>query len=177
MRITLHPVAVVQDVMSGTFRGSRADLERSTALRLQAVIVLVFLAARLVHLGQATVDLALAGSAYTRATLAVAVAVACALESAVFAVLVLDARRLTRGVLLGDACFGVAALLAMSLATASTPGRVGSLNWMLPYAVPAATALGAVMVADIAGEPPPLRHRSWPPAMALVLAAAYVTSV
>lgn len=173
----LNPAVVVREVVGATFRGSRADLELVTALRLQAVIVLVFLAARCVHLGQAAVDLALAGEVYTREALAVAVAASCAVESAMFAALVLDARRLTRNALLGDAIFGVAALLAMSLAMASTPGRAGSLNWMLPYTVATATGLGAVTLGDVAGERPSLRGKLWPPAVALLLTAAYVASV
>jgi hypothetical protein len=173
----LNPVVLMRELVAGEFAGSRDDLELVTALRLQAVIVLVFLAARFVHLGQAAVDLALAGDAYTRETLAVAVAGLCVVESAVFAALVLDARRLSRSALLCDAAFGAAALLAMSLATTSTPGRAGSLNWMLPYTVATATGLGAVTLGDVAGAQPSLRGRLWPPAVALGLAAAYVASV
>jgi len=46
---------------------------------------------------------------------------------------VLRAQRLTGWALLGDAAFGVVGLAVMSAATTMTPGRAGSLNWMLPY--------------------------------------------
>jgi hypothetical protein len=64
------PARLVCEVAAVTFRGSRAELQSATALRLEAVIVLIFLAARGVHLGQAAVDLGLAGRTYTRAWLA-----------------------------------------------------------------------------------------------------------
>jgi hypothetical protein len=155
-------------------------LESATALRLEAVIVLIFLAARGVHLGQAAVDLALAGRTYTRAWLALALGVACLVESGVFAAVVLGARRLTGPALLADASFGVAGLAAMSLATTSTAGRAASLNWMLPYTVATATGLGAIAYGSLAGgrDVGPARlRRLWPLAMAILLGGAYVASV
>lgn len=77
-----RPLEVVRDVMALTFWGSRTELERLTALRLQAAFVLIFLAGRGVHLGQAGVDLALAGGAYTHDGLALGLMVACVAESA-----------------------------------------------------------------------------------------------
>jgi hypothetical protein len=83
------------------------ELELATALRLEAAVVLIFLAARCGHLGQAVVDLGLAGDAYAHEGLAIGLGAACWLESVVFAAVVLSARRLCRGALLGDAAFGV----------------------------------------------------------------------
>ena len=108
------PARIARDVLSPTFRGSRRELELATAFRLEAAVVLIFLAARCVHLGQAVVDLGLAGGAYAHERLALGVGVACWLESVTFAVFVLGARRLSRGALLGDAVFGVAGLAVCS---------------------------------------------------------------
>jgi hypothetical protein len=142
---------VAKEVRTPIFRGSRAGLERATALRLQAVVVLLFLAARCVHLGQASVDLALAGRQYTVGWLALALGVACAVESAAVAFAVLGARRLTAGAMVADAAFGVCGLAAMAIAASSGPGRAGSLNWMLPYTVATATGLGALAGGDLVG--------------------------
>jgi hypothetical protein len=153
-------------------------LELATALRLEAAVVLIFLAARCVHLGQAVVDLGLAGGAYAHEELAIGLGATCWLESLVFAVFVLSARRLSRGALLGDAAFGVIGLAVMSMATDPTPGRADSLNWMLPYTVATATGLGIVMFGDLVDRSPrPGRlARLWPPAVGLGLTCAYVAS-
>jgi hypothetical protein len=147
--VECSPIRVAREVRTLTFRGSRAQLERATALRLQAVIVLLFLAVRCVHLGQAGVDLALAGRQYTVGWLALALGAACAVESGAVAVAVLSARRLTPGAMAADAAFGVCGLAAMAFAAGSGPGRAGSLNWMLPYTVATATGLGALAGGDL----------------------------
>lgn len=198
------PISMVRDVVVLTFRGSRSDLERVTALRLQAALLLVFLAVRCVHLGQAGVDLALAGSAYTHEGLALGLGLACVVESALFAAVSLRGRRLRRSALLADALFGVVGLGLMLAATSATPGRAGSLNWMLPYSVATATGLGLVALGDLVGGPArgddaglgalgPRRGRGgeahqqppraalfdglWPLGVALGLGGAYVASV
>jgi hypothetical protein len=144
-----NPIRVAREVLALPFRGSRTELERATALRLQAAVVLLFLAVRCVHLGQAGVDLALAGRHYTVAWLAFALGGACLLESVAIAAVTLSARRLTPGAMLADAAFGVAGLAVMAIATSSGPGRAGSLNWMLPYTVATATGLGVLAGGDL----------------------------
>jgi hypothetical protein len=172
------PARVAREVISPTFRGSRRELELATAVRLQAAVVLIFLAARCVHLGQAMVDLGLAGGVYAHEGLAIGLGAACWLESVAFAALVLGARRLSRGALLGDAVFGVVGLAVMSMATDPTPGRADSLNWMLPYTVATATGLGTVMLGDLVDRGRRIGRgaRLWPLAMALGLAGAYIAS-
>ena len=147
-------VRSARDAVALTFRGSRAELDRVIALRLQAVIVLIFLTTRCVHLGQAGVDLALARSAYTHEGVALALGAACGAESVLFAAVTLRARRLLRGALLGEALFGMVGLGLMAFATSSTPGRAGSLNWLLPYTVATAAGLGVVARGDLEVRPP-----------------------
>jgi hypothetical protein len=183
------PIRVSREVLSSTFQGSRAELERATAVRLQAAVVLVLLAVRCVHLGQAGVDLALAGRAYTVRWLAVVLGVACMAESLVLAAWTLGARRLTPRAMLADAAFGVAGLAVMAVATSSGPGRAGSLNWMLPYTVATATGLGALAAGDLVDAAsrvaspsdhgrggPSVRGRLWPLVVAVGLGGAYVAS-
>jgi hypothetical protein len=183
------PIRVSREVLSPTFQGSRAELERATALRLQAAVVLLLLAVRSVHLGQAGVDLALAGRAYTVQWLAVLLGVACMAESVVVAGWTLGARRLTPRAMLADAAFGVAGLAVMAVATSSGPGRAGSLNWMLPYTVATATGLGVLAGGDLVDAAarvaspsdhdrggPPVRRRLWPLVAAVGLGGAYVAS-
>jgi hypothetical protein len=185
------PLRVAQEVLALTFRGSRADLELAAALRLQAALVLLFLAVRCVHLGQAGVDLALAGHSYTTQWLALGLGALCLVESLAVAAVSLGARRLSTSVMLADAAFGVCGLGVMALATTSGPARAGSLNWMLPYTVATATFLGALMGGDLVEQSAPLaslaqpdrralgsaaRRRMWPLAVALGLGGAYVAS-
>ena len=185
------PVRVSREVLALTFRGSRAELELATALRLQAAVVLVFLAIRCVHLGQAGVDLALAGHSYTVEWLAAGLGAICVAESVAVAAVTLGARRLTRGAILADAAFGVVGLGVMAVATTSGPGRAGSLNWMLPYTVATAAGLGALAGGDLVdgssgavllgrrdqrASSRPAYRRLWPLAIALALGGAYVAS-
>jgi hypothetical protein len=192
-------------VRAKTFQGPLAEMESGTARQLQEGIVLLFLAVRCVHLGQAGVDLALAGRTYTIEWLALALAVLCAVESLAVAAVVLGprARRLTARAILADAAFGVVGLGVMALATTSGPGRAGSLNWMLPYTVATATGLGALAAGDLVdrsaagaslaslvdrsspgASPAGVLHqrvrsvlaRLWPLALALGLGGAYVAS-
>lgn len=183
------PIRVSREVLSTTFQGSRAELERETAVRLQTAVVLLFLAVRSVHLGQAGVDLALAGRAYTVEWLAVVLGVACMAESVVLAAWTLGARRLTPRAMLADAAFGAVGLAVMAVATSSGPGRAGSLNWMLPYTVATATGLGVLAGGDLVGAAspvasrfdhdrggPPVRRRLWPLVAVVGLGGAYVAS-
>jgi hypothetical protein len=185
------PVTVAREALALTFRGSRADLERATALRLQAALVLLFLAVRCVHLGQAGIDLLLAGHSYTTEWLAVSLGVMCGVESFAVIVVVLGARRLTASAMLADAAFGFVGLGVMALATSSGPGRAGSLNWMLPYTVATATFLGALAGGELVDRSPAdvsagrrvegssgesAHRRAWPLLLALGLAGAYVAS-
>jgi hypothetical protein len=185
------PIRVSREVLALTFRGSRADLELAAALRLQAALVLLFLAVRCVHLGQAGVDLALAGHSYTTEWLALGLGAMCLAESVVVAAMALGARRLSTSVMLADAAFGLIGLGVMALATTSGPGRAGSLNWMLPYTVATATFLGALAGGDLVDRSSPgvlvgrhnqrsssqsAQRRVWPLMVALGLGGAYVIS-
>lgn len=185
------PVTVSREVLVLTFRGSRAELELAAALRLQAALVLLFLAVRCVHLGQAGIDLALAGHSYTTEWLAVSLGAMCVVESLAVAAITLGARRLTTTVILADAAFGLIGLSLMALATTSGPGRAGSLNWMLPYTVATATFLGALAGGELVDRSPAdvsagrrvegastgsARRRVWPLLLALGLGGAYVAS-
>jgi hypothetical protein len=160
-----HPVCLGREAFALTFRGSRRDLEEVTAWRMQAALVFLVLATRCVHLAQAGIDLAAGSGAYSRPDVAVGLAVACGAESALFAVLAIRAGRLTFGVLLGDAAFGVAGLAAMSAATTTmTADRAGSLNWMLPYTVTTVVALGVLLFGDaepVAGRAARAGRISW----------------
>lgn len=185
------PIRVWREVAALRFQGSRADLPRATALRLQAAVLLLLLAVRCVHLGQAGVDLALAGRAYSTEWLAVLLGAACLVESVVFAGWTLGARRLLPRAVLADAVFGVVGLAVMAVASSSGPGRAGSLNWMLPYTVATATGLGVLAGGDLVERTPdgglpregdsgasgrPVRRRFWPMAVAVALGGAYVAS-
>lgn len=188
--IAWHPARLARDAFALTFRGSRRDLEEVTAGRIQAALVFMLLVARGVHLAQAGIDSAAGYGAYTHPGLAEALAIACIAESALFAVAVLRAQRLTFAALLGDAMFGVAGLAVMSAATSSAPGRAGSLNWMLPYTVTTAVGLGLLFAGDAAAESAagaparPSRRGRWllsallaRAAVTGALAAAYIVSV
>jgi hypothetical protein len=185
------PVTVSREVLALTFRGSRAELELAAALRLQAALVLLFLAVRCVHLGQAGIDLALAGHSYTTEWLAVSLGAMCVVESIAVVAVALGARRLTTTVILADAAFGLIGLGVMALATTSGPGRAGSLNWMLPYTVATATFLGALTGGELVDRSPAevsagrrvegassgsAHRRVWPLLLALGLGGAYVAS-
>lgn len=185
------PVTVSREALALTFRGSRADLESAAALRLQAALVLLFLAVRCVHLGQAGIDLVLAGHSYTTEWLAVSLGAVCVVESLAVAAIALGARRLTASAMLADAAFGFIGLGVMALAASSGPGRAGSLNWMLPYTVATATFLGALAVGELVDRSPAdvsagrrvkgssgesAHRRVWPLLLALGLAGAYVAS-
>lgn len=185
------PVTVSREALALTFRGSRADLELAAALRLQAALVLLFLAVRCVHLGQAGIDLVLAGHSYTTGWLAVSLGAMCVVESLAVAAIALGARRLTASAMLTDAAFGFIGLGVMALAASSGPGRAGSLNWMLPYTVATATFLGALAGGDLVDRSPAdvsadrrvkgyssesAHRRVWPLLLALGLGGAYVAS-
>ncbi len=167
-------------------------MEIATALQLEEGMVLLFLAVRCVHLGQAGIDLALAGRSYTTEWLALTLAVICVAESVGVASATLSprVRRLTSRAIVADAAFGVVGLGVMALATTSGPGRAGSLNWMLPYTVASATGLGVVSAGELvdrssagsllADNPRTwgrrVLARAWPLVLALGLGGAYVAS-
>jgi hypothetical protein len=186
-----NPVTVSREALALTFRGSRANLELAAALRLQAALVLLFLAVRCVHLGQVGIDLVLAGRSYTTEWLAVSLGLACVVESLVVASISLGARRLTVRAMLADTAFGFIGLGVMALAASSGPGRASSLNWMLPYTVATATFLGALAGGELVDRSPAdvsagwrvkgsfgesAHRRVWPLLLALGLGGAYVAS-
>jgi hypothetical protein len=184
-RIEWHPARLAREAFALTFRGSRRDLEEVTAGRVLAALLFLLLVTRCFHIAQAGIDLAAGHGAYTRPGLAAWLAIACVAESVLFAVVGVRARRLTVGAMLGDAMFGVAGLAVMSAATTATPGRAGSLNWMLPYTVTTAVGLGLLFAGDAAPESaaggrrarwlrPSLIARA---ALSGALAAAYIVSV
>jgi hypothetical protein len=185
---TWSAVRLAREAFALTFRGSRQNLAEVTARRTQAVLLFLLLAARFVILVQAGIDVAVGSGAYTRAPLAIGLAVACVCESVVWALVQLRAQRLTTGALLGDAVFGVAGLAVMSAATTAAPGRAGSLNWMLPYTVVTAVGFGLLAAGDlrpgdggagpVVGEEPRQGLYLASRATAVVtLAAAYLLSV
>jgi hypothetical protein len=135
-----HPVRLAREAFASTFQGSRDDLVVVTARRVPAALLLLWLTGRCVHLAQAGIDLAVGYHAYARPPLALGLAVACAAESVLIALVMVRARQLTLGALLADGVFGVVGLVVMSAAISGRPGFTGSLNWMLPYTV--ATAVG-----------------------------------
>jgi hypothetical protein len=179
-----HPVALAREAFTGAFQGSRRELAEVTAWRTQAGLVFVWLAARGALLVQAGIDLAVGRGAYARPGLAEGLALACLAESALLAVQMIRAQRLMLWPLLADTAFGIAGLAVMSAATTPTPGRAGSLNWMLPYTVATVAGLGLLSAFDGrgaagtgAGRP---RWLPLPTAQALAvaaLAAAYLVSV
>ncbi len=133
------------------YRGSRANLVRAAAARVTSGLLLIFLGIRAFHLVQAAIDLSLGTTAFTHAALAMCLGGACVVESAAFAVAAGRRRRLTMPIASADACFGVAGLAVMSVATTQAPGRTGSLNWMLPFTV--ATAAGLAIAAVFGADP------------------------
>jgi hypothetical protein len=185
--IGCHPVVLAREAFTGAFQGSRRELAEVTAWRMQAGLLFVWLAARGAHLAQAGIDLAVGRGAYTRPGLAEGLAVACLVESALFAVVTIRAQRLTLWPLLADAAFGIAGLAVMSAATTAAPGRAGSLNWMLPYTVATCVGVALLSASDshLAPGTRPARA-SWPRWLSLpaaqavtvtALSAAYLVSV
>jgi hypothetical protein len=188
---------MIRDVIDLTVRGPRSELVRASALRLQAALLLIFLAARCVHLGQAGIDLLLAHSAYRDLGVAIALGVACIVESGLFAVVTLRAGRLGRRSLLGDALFGVVGLGLMAVATGGSSSGTGTLNWMLAYTVATAAGLGLVTFGEEvdrrrrtplerqAGPGSITRYRRmvaatdvlWPPGVVVLLGTVYITSL
>lgn len=183
--IEWHPARLARDAFALTFRGSRRDLEEVSAGRVLAALLFLLLVTRCFHLTQAGIDLAAGYGSYTRPGLAAGLAVACVAESALFAVIGVRARRLSLRAMLGDAIFGIAGLAVMSAATSATPGRAGSLNWMLPYTVTTAVGLGLLFAGDAAPESAACGRRArWlrPSLLARAavtgaLAATYIVSV
>ena len=96
------------------------------------------LALRGVNLVQAAVCVVTGSRAYRRPRLAVALAVAAAVESAWFARQA-SQRPLGRELILADASFGALGLVAMA-GVLPAGDRTASMNWMLPYTVVSAGA-------------------------------------
>lgn len=167
---SLRLVALARDAVSPSIAGSRADLERLTALRIDAGLLLLILSARLIHLAQATVDVTIGSVAYTHALVARLAATGCVIESVLLSVALVRRGRLTLRLLIADTVFGLAGLGLLSVATASTVGRTGTIDWMLPYTVVTATALGLIATSG-------RTYDWWGAAAALVLAGGYVASV
>jgi hypothetical protein len=172
------------------FTGSPAAPDRVTAGRIGSGLLVMVLAARVVHVAQALVDVTIGGPAYTHPRAAFALAMTCLAESAVLAAVLLRRGELTVPPLVFDTAFGVGGLAGMSYAMGDTSGRSSSLNWMLPYSVGTAAALGLAVTGRFAlapgqdsgtGELQPGRQsgRRIPPvlmpvALMAVLTAAYV---
>jgi hypothetical protein len=163
-----------------SFEGSRIELERTTHLQMDAVLLLLVLLARVLILLQAAVDVTLGHGAYSHPRAATAAALACVLESSLLAVVLIRRRRLSFVALAADAGFGLLGLGLLSVATAHTQGRTGTIDWMLPYTVVTAGGLGLLVARERVG---PLRDLpragyDWRGAIAVVaLCIAYAASV
>jgi hypothetical protein len=169
-----------RDAVSPSLAGSRADLERLTAARIDAGLLVFILFARVIHLAQAAVDVTVGRAAYTHPLAAQFCAAACVIESALLCLALVRRGQLTMSLVVVDAVFGLAGLGALSFATSSTVGRTGTINWMLPYTVVTATAFGLLVAAEYPGGTgtAPRRRRDWRGgAGAVVLAAGYAASV
>ena len=126
------------------------DGDQVTAARIRATLVVVFLSARLFHLTQAVIAIAVARATFTRPWLAEVLAAACVVESAALSWVVLRRRELSLGVLIGDGAFAAAGLVVMSVAlSASLDQMTGSLDWMLPYSIATCAGLGLVALGPI----------------------------
>jgi hypothetical protein len=127
------------------------DVEQVMAARIRASLVVVFLSARLFHLAQAAIAVAVARSTFTRPHLAEALAAACLVESACLGWVLLRDRELSLRVLVCDAVFAAAGLVVMSAALSADLDRMtGSLDWMLPYSIATGAGLGLVALGRIA---------------------------
>jgi signal transduction histidine kinase len=105
----------------------------------------IFLAVRAVHVSQAVISVATAPSSYHPPTLAVAVAGAAVVESALIAVVDLRHRAHGWAVARLDALASLAGVVALAAATPEA-SRTTSLYWMLPYAVGAAVGLALTRI-------------------------------
>lgn len=169
--------ALSHDSVNRALDGSRTDLEHRTSARVDAGLVVLVLAARAIHLVQAAVDATVGRGAYSSPRIAALVAAACIVESVVLALALARRRRLTFGVLAADAVFGLAGLTLMSLATTSTAGRTGTIDWMLPYTVTTVVGLGLLAFRATPGAVERARGDWRGAAFAVALACAYATSV
>ncbi len=145
---TRRVVALARDAVSRRVAGSRAEIERLTVARIDASLLVFVLSARLIHLFQAAIDVTIGGAAYSHPRAAQLAAAGCVVESLLLSAALVRRRRLTMPLLVADAAFGLVGLGVLSYATASTVGRTGSINWMLPYTVVTATALGLLAGRD-----------------------------
>jgi hypothetical protein len=125
---------------------------------------------------QAVVDVTVGHGAYSRPSVATAAALACVLESSLLAVVLVRRRRLTMAPLAADAAFGLLGLGLLSVATAHTEGRTGTIDWMLPYTVVTVGGLGLLVARERVGS---LRDRyDWRGATAVAaLGVGYAASV
>jgi hypothetical protein len=171
-------VALFHDAVRLSFSGSRVELERTTRLQMDAVLLLLVLLARGLILLQAAVDVTVGRGAYSRPSMATAAALACVLESSLLAVVLVRRRRLTMAPLAADAAFGLLGLGLLSIATAHTEGRTGTIDWMLPYTVVTVGGLGLLVARERVGS---LRDRAgydWRGAIAVAaLCVGYAASV
>jgi hypothetical protein len=172
---------VARAAVRPSFTGSRADLGRSAVLRVDAGLLVIFLGGRAIHLLQAIVDVAVSHSSYTHPTAALVALFACFAESSLVAIVLLAKQRLVMPVLLADAVFGLLGLGLLSYATTMTPGRTGTIDWMLPYTVATAAGLGLLAAQCHFDDTSKtlIRHRhGWLGApVALLLAVGYAASV
>lgn len=172
--------ALARYALSPSISGSRADLERLTVARIDAGLLLFVLSARMIHLSQAAVDLTIGASAYTHPLVARLVGLGCVVESLLLSVALVRRGRLTLPLLLADTAFGIVGLGVLSFATTSTVGRTGTIDWMLPYTVLTATALGLLAARGGSGHEGERSRRPYDwrgGAATCVLAVGYAASV
>lgn len=139
------------------------DAQPNAPGQLRQAKLLLWLAIRLVHLGQGAISVGVGWSAYREPRVALAVLVVAVAESATIARLDLRRGRLLPGLAMLDTILSAAALVAVGFAMPMRD-RTTSLDWMLPYAVGAVVGLA-------------LCERAWRGIVAsLALALTYVGS-
>lgn len=172
--------ALARAALSPSIAGSRAELERVTAARIDASLLFLILSARAIHLLQAAIDVTVGSSAYAHPLAAQLAAAGCLAESVMLSFKLVGRGRLTASLLAGDAAWGLAGFALMSYATTSTLGRTGSIDWMLPYTVATATGFGLIAAREDVGlgQRREGRRFDWRGAVATcALAAGYAASV
>ncbi len=166
-------LSVFRLAFTSSIASMRKGVDQVTAARIRATLVVVFLSARLFHLTQALIAIAVARATFTRPWLAEVLAAGCLIESIVLTWVLTRRRELSLGVLVGDAVFAAAGLAVMSAAlSANLDQMTGSLNWMLPYSIATCAGLGLVAI----GQSDPRSARRFAAATAFVagLAATFV---
>jgi hypothetical protein len=134
------------------------DVERVTALRLEAAFAQGFVIVRCFVLAQAVLNLLLTFEQYRAPAVAALVCLACVVETALVGRALTRSGRLTRPILLGDALFGLAGIAAMTTAQwgglnwlipSTNVTAPGGFNWMGPYTLATCGALGILAPGDL----------------------------